>query len=69
MSATSDNGRQLISVCSNCHRRREEGGGWCRCGEEAKDPGVLLTHGLCPDCLRLLYPEFVPSVAAGELQL
>jgi hypothetical protein len=65
MSSASDAGRQMIAVCSSCHRRREENGGWCRCGEEVSDPGVLLTHGLCPDCLQRLYPEFATSVANG----
>jgi PAS domain S-box-containing protein len=49
----------LLSICASCKRIRDERDVWqplenyIQSRSEAK-----FTHGLCPDCLRTLYPEY-----------
>jgi len=49
----------LLSICASCKRIRDEHQNWQRlesyiqAHSEAK-----FSHGLCPDCLRKLYPEY-----------
>ena len=48
----------LLSICASCKRIRDEHHTWqplesyIQAHSEAK-----FTHGLCPDCLRKLYPD------------
>jgi PAS domain S-box-containing protein len=52
----------LLSICASCKRITNERGVWeplesyLQSHSEAK-----FTHGLCPDCLRKLYPEYYPK--------
>jgi len=52
----------LLSICAACKRITDEHGTWIpleayiQTHSEAK-----FTHGLCPDCLRKLYPEYYPG--------
>jgi len=49
----------LLSICASCKRIKDEHGSWqplesyIQAHSEAK-----FTHGLCPDCLRKLYPDY-----------
>jgi hypothetical protein len=46
----------LVSVCCNCDRVRSRSGKW---GEDhTPTPGERRTHGICPDCFAILYPEY-----------
>jgi hypothetical protein len=48
----------LLPICENCKRIRDQGGTWqllevfLQSHSEAK-----FSYGICPDCLRTLYPE------------
>jgi hypothetical protein len=58
----------LLILCAYCHRARGENG-WTvlPTGVEMELhawPGVLLSHGLCPDCLRLQQLEYTPALSA-----
>jgi PAS domain S-box-containing protein len=52
----------LLSICASCKRIKDEHDTWqvlesyIQMHSEAK-----FTHGLCPDCLRKLYPEYYPK--------
>ena len=49
-----------ITVCSYCHRFRDNAGKWHELPPNLPDRphiGVDLTHGICPDCLARLKPE------------
>ena len=52
----------LIPVCASCHRIRR-GDRWVA-GEGLQTLGRSLevTHSLCPDCLRALYPDVAEAV-------
>lgn len=50
----------LLPICANCKKIRDEKGSWQQM--EAYISGhssAMFSHGICPDCARLLYPEFV----------
>ncbi|MGX9726396.1 MAG: hypothetical protein ACTFAK_03450 [Candidatus Electronema sp. VV] len=51
----------LLPICASCRRIRMENGDWQQmesCLQEQAD--VRLTHGTCPDCAELLYPDCNP---------
>ena len=47
---------RLICVCCNCDRVRMRSGEWV--DEHTPVSGERRTHGICPDCFAMLYPEF-----------
>lgn len=55
----------LIPICANCKKIRNDKGYW-----EAVDmyvhahSGAEFTHGICPDCFRRLYPDFVDEICS-----
>jgi hypothetical protein len=49
----------ILPVCAHCKRIRDEKGQWHEiesyiCGQSEAE----FTHGLCPECVNELYPEF-----------
>jgi len=50
----------LLPICAHCKRIRNDGGYWTRLEEYiSQHSGAEFTHGICPDCLRQIYPELV----------
>ncbi len=50
----------ILPICANCKKIRDNGDEWQ--GLEAyieKHSEAQFTHGICPDCIKQLYPEFV----------
>lgn len=48
---------QLIHICSSCHQILGDSGEWIQPDESFLDrPGLLLTHSVCPECMKRLYP-------------
>ena len=58
--------RGLIPICSSCRRIRETDQTWMSI-ERYLDAhtDVQLSHGVCPDCMRKLYPEFADKILNG----
>jgi hypothetical protein len=62
----------LLPICYNCKKIRNDKGLWQileRYIIEHTD--AMFTHGLCPDCMKTLYPDFVrdnyyPSPGTNE---
>lgn len=51
--------RGLLPVCASCKRVRDDQGYWTMLDEYLQDhAGLDITHGLCPDCSKALYPQF-----------
>ena len=49
----------LIPICSNCKKIRTDEGFWQQVEVYIRDHSEIeFSHGLCPDCLKKLYPEF-----------
>ncbi|MFH1091729.1 MAG: PAS domain-containing protein [Pseudomonadota bacterium] len=50
--------RGLLPICAHCKRVRDDEGLWQKIEDYIEDRSeALFTHGLCPDCTKLLYPE------------
>jgi PAS domain S-box-containing protein len=53
----------FITVCSLCHKVKKEDGKWMYLPEELSDIiGEKVSHGICPDCMGKLYPEYAEEV-------
>ncbi len=49
----------ILPVCARCKRIRDEKGQWHEIESFISDQSEAeFTHGLCPECLHELYPEY-----------
>jgi PleD family two-component response regulator len=52
----------LLPICAHCKKIRDDAGYWQDVEIYIRDhSGVVLSHGLCPDCIVDLYPESYPN--------
>ena len=50
----------LVPICSNCKKIRDDKGYWTQIeGYIQEHSQAKFTHGVCPDCMDKLYPNFV----------
>ena len=60
----------VIPICSSCKRLRTDIDEWkdsTRFYEEADLCDVKrLSHGICPECIQKLYPEFAKGINASK---
>ena len=50
----------LLPICASCKKIRDDDGYWHQVEEYIRDHAdVRFSHGICPDCMVKLYPEFV----------
>ena len=48
----------LLPICANCKKVRDDQGFWQQVERYVTDHSeATFSHGVCPDCIRLLYPE------------
>ena len=53
--------RGLLPICSACNKIRDDQGYWNRLEHYIqKHSEARFTHGICPDCVKELYPELGP---------
>jgi hypothetical protein len=53
---------QLLPICSNCKKIRNDSGYWEQIETYIADNSeAAFTHSLCPDCAKKLYPEHDPG--------
>ncbi|HPN44406.1 MAG TPA: PAS domain S-box protein [bacterium] len=51
--------RGIIPICSYCKKIRDDQGYWSQVESYvSKHSEAQFSHGLCPDCIKKLYPEF-----------
>lgn len=49
----------LLPICMNCKNIRDDKGSWTRIEDYISDRSEAeFTHGICPDCMRKLYPKY-----------
>jgi ligand-binding sensor domain-containing protein len=49
----------LLPICANCKKIRDDSGYWSQIeGYISKHSEVDFSHGICPECMDLLYPEY-----------
>ena len=52
----------LLPICANCKKIRDDDGFWLRVEAYISDHSEAeFTHGICPDCIAELYPEYVST--------
>ena len=52
----------LLPLCSSCRRVRDDEGYWNQIEVYLREhTDVKVSHGLCPECARRLYPDYFPS--------
>ena len=50
--------RKIVSVCSHCHKIKDDSGGWYRFEDYfAKYLNLRFSHGVCKECMKKEYPE------------
>jgi tetratricopeptide (TPR) repeat protein len=58
----------LLPICSNCKNIRDDAGYWHQVESYvAQHSQAEFTHGICPSCIRKLYPQLADSVLGREL--
>jgi hypothetical protein len=57
----------LIPICSNCKKVRDIKGEWIPIERYISDHSdAEFSHGLCPTCIRELYPEMADRILSGD---
>jgi PAS domain S-box-containing protein len=52
--------RGLLPICSHCKKIRDDKGYWNQIESYIRDhSGAEFTHGMCPECMKKLYPDLV----------
>ena len=55
----------LLPICASCKRIHDDEGDWQQIEDYISSRSeVQFTHGICPDCLKKLYPEYATEVVA-----
>jgi PAS domain S-box-containing protein len=50
----------LVPICANCKQIRDDKGFWMQVESYIQERSqARFSHGICPDCMKKLYPEFV----------
>ena len=50
----------LLPICAHCKKVRDDAGYWTQIEVFVRDRSEAeFSHGICPDCARQLYPEFI----------
>jgi PAS domain S-box-containing protein len=48
----------LLPICASCKKIRDDQGYWQRLEKFIQEhSGAVFTHGICPDCAKVLYPD------------
>jgi hypothetical protein len=49
----------LLPICANCKKIRDDSGYWQQVEIYIQNHAeVEFSHGICPDCMKKLYPDF-----------
>lgn len=57
----------LLPICAGCKKIRDDKGYWNQIESYIRDHSEAdFSHGICPDCARELYPDFVPDGIQNE---
>ena len=52
--------RGLLPICSHCKKIRDDKGYWNQIESYIRDhSGAEFTHGMCPECMKKLYPDLI----------
>lgn len=49
---------KLVVVCAGCGKVRSPRNIWVDLKMDVPNPGRYVSHGLCPKCVKTLYPQY-----------
>jgi hypothetical protein len=53
----------FLPICASCKKIRDDRGYWRQVEEYISDHSeALFSHGICPDCIRKLYPDIADEI-------
>ena len=59
--------QKLLPMCSHCHKIRDDKGYWEKLELYLiKNSDILISHGICPDCLEKYYPQLKKNYLSGD---
>lgn len=62
-----ENLKEIIPICSNCHKIRDDNGRWEILEKYIqRHSRSKFSHGLCPDCMDRLYGDFLKENKSGN---
>jgi phosphoserine phosphatase RsbU/P len=54
--------RGIVPICASCKQIRDDRGYWNQVEVYVRDhTEAQFSHGICPDCMKKLYPEYEPA--------
>ena len=61
--------RGIIPICTSCKKIRDDEGYWQQVETYIGDHSeALFSHGVCPDCMEELYPEYAQKIKERKRQ-
>jgi DNA-binding response OmpR family regulator len=59
--------RGLVPICASCKKIRDDKGYWNQVEVYVRDhTEAEFSHGICPECIKKLYPEFAGKMRGNE---
>ena len=57
----------LLPICANCKKIRDDSGYWTQIEHYVSQHSeAMFSHGMCPDCMERLYPEYVDRNSGSD---
>lgn len=57
----------MLPICASCKKIRDDKGYWNQIESYLKEHSdMVFSHGICPDCVRKLYPEIVQKESSSS---
>lgn len=52
--------QEILPICANCKKIRDDNGYWKQVDQYMNEYAhIEFSHGICPECMQLLYPEYL----------
>jgi ribosomal protein L29 len=59
--------KAILPICTNCKKIRDDRGYWQQVELYiSENTNTLFSHGICPDCMEELYPEYVSRMRGKD---
>ena len=60
--------RGLLPICASCKKIRDDHGDWAQMELYIRNHSeAQFSHGICPECMKTLYPDFCDPTSAGDV--
>ena len=62
--------REILPICTSCKKIRDDRGYWNQLETYIRDHfDAEFSHGLCPECARKLYPDYIEHIGKAERKI